>query len=180
MSCIKEHKLTKTLLTLVGFGLLLFSFPGLALTEKTDQIILLHIKNLKTEKELTLKAIVSTSLEALKHSKKVVIFFDAGAVKAIKIGRWYGGDTTILDKVDFNEEQREKLSKSLNISLASTPSNYGELFRLLRGKGIELYANKTILTELKIEDGQYDTAFEPIDQEQIVDLLLTADVYVSH
>jgi hypothetical protein len=99
MSYSKQYKLTKTLLLLVGFVLLLFSFPGLALTDKTDQIVLLHVKNLKTEKELTLKAIVATSLEALKHSKKVVIFFDAGAVKAIKIGRWCGGDTTILDKV---------------------------------------------------------------------------------
>lgn len=50
----------------------------------------------------------------------------------------------------------------------------------MRGKGIELYANKTILTELKIEDGQYDTAFEPIGYDQIVDLLSTADVYISH
>jgi hypothetical protein len=180
MSCSKEYKLTKTLLILVGFFLLLFSFPGLALTEKTDQIVLLHVKNLKTEKELTLKAIVATSLESLKHNKRVVIFFDLGAVKAIKIGRWYGGDTTVLDKVDFNEEQRKNLSDSLNISLASTPSNYGELFRLMRGKGIELYANKKILTELKIEDWQYDTAFEPIDYREIVDMLSTADVYVSY
>ena len=85
MSYSKEYKLTKTLLLLVGFVLLLFSFPGLALTDKTDQIVLLHVKNLKTEKELTLKAIVATSLEALKHSKKVVIFLMQGLLKLSRL-----------------------------------------------------------------------------------------------
>jgi hypothetical protein len=170
----------KSILLSIIFVLLALFSSGPAFSQKNDQVVLIHVKNLKTEKELTLQAIVATSLAALNQSNRVVIFFDAGAVKAIKIGRWYGGDTTILDKVDIKGEQHKKLSGELNISQASTPSNYGDLFRLLRGKGIALYVSKPIIEELELDDEHYDTAFDPIDYEKIMEMISSADVYLSY
>lgn len=151
-----------------------------AFPQKTDQIVLFHVKSLTANKEFVLQSLVETCLETLKHSNKVIIYFDLEAVKAIKIGSWYGGDITILDKVDLNNEQRRKLSANLKISLASIPSNYGELFRLIRGKGIELYTNETILKKLGLGDEEYDMVFVPIGNEQFVEILLNSDVYVSY
>lgn len=127
-----------------------------------------------------LQAITTTSLEALKLRKKAIIFFDVEAVKAVKIGRWYGGDTTILDKVRIKDDQRKKLSNELNISLASLPSNYGELFRLLRGKGVDLYFNEAVMKALNIEDEGYDLAFTPINNDKIAEIFLNSDVYISY
>jgi hypothetical protein len=82
--------------------------------------------------------------------------------------------------VKIKDDQRKKLSNNLNISLASLPSNYGELFRLIRGKGVELYVNDTVLKALKIEDEKYDFAFTPIGNDRIIEIFLNSDVYLSY
>lgn len=164
---------------LLALGQLLL-FTGPAFSDNNDQVVLIHVKNLKTNKLLRLQTITSTGLEALQHGKRVIIFFDVDAVKAVKIGRWYGGDTTILDKVRITDEQRRKLSSDLKISLASLPSNYGELFRLIQGKGIQLYVNGTVMKALKIDDEEYDFAFTPVYDDKITEMFLNADVYVSY
>jgi hypothetical protein len=158
----------------------LFVFTNRAFPENADQVVLIHVKSFKTNKEFRLQSITDISLEALRHRKRVIVLFDIEAVKAIKIGRWYGGDTTLLDKVNIKDNQRKKLSNDLNISFSSIPSNYGELFRLMRGKGVELYVNETVMKALKIEDEEYDFAFTPISNEKIVDIFLNTDVYLSY
>jgi hypothetical protein len=158
----------------------LFVFTDRAFSENTHQVVLIHVKSLKASKEFRLQSITDTTFEALKRGNRVIVLFDVEAVKAIKIGRWYGGDTTILDKVKIKDEHRKKLSNDLNISLASLPSNYGELFRLMRGKGVELYTDKMIMKAMKIEDEEFDTAFTPIDSDQIFDIFLNTDVYLSY
>lgn len=158
----------------------LLVFTEHAISENTDKVMLIHVKGLKTNKDLRLQSITDTSLEALKRRNRVIIIFDVEAVKAIKIGRWYGGDTTVLDKVNIKDDQRKKLSKNLKISIASIPSNYGELFRLMRGRGVELYVSKLVMEAMKIDDEEYDTAFTPINNDHIVDIFSNADVYISY
>jgi hypothetical protein len=171
-------------ITIFFHGLLalfvLFVFTDIAFSENTDQVVLIHVKSFKTNKEFRLQAITETGLEALKRRNRVIVLFDVEAVKAIKIGRWYGGDTMLLDKINIKADQRKKLSNDLKISLASIPSNYGELFRLMRGKGVELYANKTIMKAMNIKDEEFDTAFTAIDSNQILDIFLNTDVYLSY
>jgi hypothetical protein len=176
-----KYKPTRTII--IHGVLALFFFlvlTGQALSEKNDQAVLIHVKSIIANKKFRLQSITNTSLEALKRGNKVIIFFDVGAVKAVKIGKWYGGDTTILDKVKIKEDQRKKLSNDLNISLASLPSNYGELFRLMRGKGIQLFVNETVMKALKIEDEEYDFAFTPINDDKISDIFLNSDIYISY
>jgi hypothetical protein len=177
---IKNRPTRKTIFYWLLALFLLFNFTDQAFSENIDQVVLIHVKSVKTNKEFRLQSITTTSLEALNRKNKIIIFFDLEAVKAIKIGRWYGGDTTILDKVKIKDYQRKKLSNDLNISLASLPLNYGELFRLMRGKGVELYVNETVMKELKIEDEEYDFAFTPINNDKIVDIFLNSDIYISY
>lgn len=176
-----KNRRTGTILVhgLVAF-IFLFVFSGTAFSENTDQLVLIHVKTIKTDKEFRLQSIAETTLAALKRGNRVIILFDGGAVRAIKIGRWYGGDTTILDKINLKDDQRRKLSNDLDISFASIPSNYGELFRLMRGRGVELYANKAVIKALRLKDGEYDMTFTPIGSDQMVDIFLNADVYISY
>jgi hypothetical protein len=50
----------------------------------------------------------------------------------------------------------------------------------MRGKGVELYVNETVMKELKIEDEEYDFAFTPINNDKIVDIFLNSDIYISY
>jgi hypothetical protein len=176
-----KNKPTRTILIhglLTLFFLIVFTDHGLS--ENSGQVVLIHVKSVKTNKEFRLQSITDTSLNALKRKNRVIVFFDVKAVKAIKIGRWYGGDTTLLDKVKIKDDKRNILSNDLNISLPNIPSNYGELFRLMRGRGVELYASKNMMRALRIDDEEYDTAFTPINNDHIVDIFLDADVYISY
>jgi hypothetical protein len=151
-----------------------------AFPEVTGNTFLIHVKSLSGNRALQFHAIADTCLEALKGGHRVIVIFDVDAVKAIKIGSWYGGHTTILDRLAFDDEERKKYAETLGISVSSSPSNHGELFRLLRGKGAEQYANKEAMRYHQITEDGYDTSVVPAGPDTLIDMFNDADVYISY
>lgn len=151
-----------------------------ALPGEERKVLLIHVKTFDGDNAHRCRSIAVLSLEALSRGRRVVVLFDMQAVKAIKIGSWYGGDTTPLDKIAFHAEEREMFAKELGLSVASAPSNYGELFRLLRGKGVELYAGKRMMKAFGIRRDGYDTVVTPVETKRINDLFEESDVTVSY
>jgi len=152
---------------------------GPALAQDGGRVFLFHVKSSFRSCD-HVSTVPQMALGALQKGYRVILLFDSRGVKLIKIGAWYGGDTTALDKADITESERKALAARLNLSLASTPSNYGEFLRLLRGKGVELYANEKMMDFYGIEKDEYDTAVTPVGIEKIVELFEQADIYVSY
>lgn len=157
----------------------LFFWTGSAPAQDGDRVFLFHVKSSFRSCD-HVATVLQMALSALQEGYRVILLFDSRGVKLIKIGTWYGGDTTALDKADLTESERRSLANRLDLSLASAPTNYGELIRLLRGKGVELYANEKMMGLYGIEKDEYDTAVTPVGIEKIVELFEQADVYVSY
>lgn len=58
-------------------------------------------------------------------------------------------------------------------------SNYGDLMRLFRGKGVALYVNADMMRLHDIGEDEYDTAFVPVGPGEMLEILEGADPYVS-
>jgi predicted peroxiredoxin len=86
----------------------------------------------------------------------------------------------VLDKIDISKEERASLAAQLGFSPASAPSNHGEFIRLLRGKGVELYANEEMMRIYRIAKDKYDTSVIPVGLDRMMELLSEADAYLSY
>jgi hypothetical protein len=86
----------------------------------------------------------------------------------------------VLDKIDISKEERASLAAQLGFSPASAPSNHGEFLRLLRGKGVELYANEEMMRTYRIAKDKYDTSVIPVGLDRMMELLSEADAYLSY
>ncbi len=92
----------------------------------------------------------------------------------------FGGDKTPLDKADLSERERKNLVKQLRLPLESVPHDYGEYIRFLGQKGIELYANRTMMLLYKIGEKEIEQAVTPIGLQKMVELFENRDVYVAY
>jgi hypothetical protein len=101
-------------------------------------------------------------------------------VTALKKGGLFGGDKTPLDKAALPERERHSLVRQLDVPLESVPHDYGEYFRLLGEKGIELYANRTMMLLYKIGEDEIEPAVTPVGLEKMAELLTNRDVYVAY
>jgi hypothetical protein len=143
------------------------------------EMLVIHVKTLADQNNQFF-FIPQLALRALETGHRVAILFDAKGVMAIKIGHWYGGDTTVLDKIGISKEERASLAGQLGLSPASAPSNHGEFLRLLRGKGVELYANEEMMRTYRIAKDKYDTSVIPVGLDRMMELLREADAYLSY
>jgi len=117
---------------------------------------------------------------ALQEGYKVTILFDASGVTALKKGGLLGGDKSPLDKASLPERERRSLSTQLGLPLESVPHDYGEYIRFLKSKGVELYANRTMMLLYKIGENEIEKAATPVGLKQMVEILKSADVYVAY
>lgn len=146
---------------------------------QNKETLIIHVKSLADQNNRFF-FVPQLALRALEMGHRVIILFDAKGVMAIKIGHWYGGDTTVLDKIEISKEERASLAAQLGFSPASAPSNHGEFLRLLRGKGVELYANEEMMRTYRIAKDKYDTAVIPVGLDRMMELLSEADAYLSY
>ncbi|MBI4720737.1 MAG: DsrE family protein [Chitinivibrionia bacterium] len=166
-----------SIMTLIFFSacpILAFSESGAAKT------FLIHVKSPMTKHDARTVFIPHLALSALQQGYRVVILFDDDGVSAIKIGVWYGGHTTPLDKTALPEEERRALATLLGVPDPSLPDNYGDFVRFLKGKGVELYANKIVMELRNIGGEKYDHAVTPVGMDRMVEILGGATIYVAY
>jgi hypothetical protein len=144
------------------------------------ETFLIHVTSPLTKYTARTRSIPFLALDALERGHKAAVLFDDEGVKAVKLGAWYGGDTSPLDKTRLPEPDREALAARLRVPVKSIPDNYGDLLRFLKGRGLELFVSKETLAFHGIGEDKYDHAAEPIDLRTIMELLEKAEVYVAY
>lgn len=178
-TCIRREYSKPRVMTAVFSFLLVLFFP-LAVYPEAEKSFLFHVTSVPDSDEDQFYAIPQLALKALQKGHRVTILFDARGVKLIKIGHWYGGDTTILDKVDVTEEERQLLSVELGLPSSSVPGNYGDLIRFMKGRGVLLFANRKMMNFYGISDEEYDFAVTLVDSVRVLQIIEEADIYVSY
>lgn len=160
-------------------GLILLATPAIA-GSGDGKTFLIHAKTSMSLDDAQICAVPNVAWAALAKGYKVTILFDASGVTALKKGGMFGGDKTPLDKADLPERERKSLVAQLGIPLNDVPHDYGEYVRFLGQKGIELYANQTMMLLYKIGDDEIEQAVKPIGLKKMVELLENPDVYVAY
>lgn len=142
---------------------------------------LIHAKTSLKLDDAQICAVPNVAWTALSKGYTVTILFDASGVTALKKGGMFSGDKTPLDKAALPERERESLSSQLGVPLLEVPKDYGEYIRFLKEKkGVNLYANRTMMLLYKIDDSEIEPAVTPIGLEEMVKLFETADIYVAY
>jgi predicted peroxiredoxin len=141
---------------------------------------LIHVTSSMNKHDARTVVMPHVALTALLQGYKVIILFDDEGVQAIRIGHWYGGHTTPLDKTPLPEEELRSLSALLGLPPTDIPDNYGDFLRFLKGKGVELYANKVAMDLRNIGGDRFDHAVTPVAVEKMVELFERAAVTVAY
>lgn len=144
------------------------------------KIFLVHVTSPMTKCDERTVFIPHIAIDALERGYKVAILFDDEGVTAVRIGEWYGGHTTSLDKTAIPEEELRILSTRLGVPSSSLPDNYGDFLRFLKGKGVELYANKAAMDLRNIREDRFDHAVTPLPIGKMVEIFERAAVTVSY
>ena len=165
---------------IVVFLILMF-LPTAALAgSDTPKTFLIHVKSSLNKHDARTVVMPHVAVTALQQGYKVIMLFDDEGVQAIKIGHWYGGHTTPLDKTALPEEELRSLSTALGVPSTSIPDNYGDFLRFLKGRGVELLANKVAMDLRNIRGDRFDHAVTPVSIEKMVELFERAAVTVAY
>ena len=167
----------RALLTIIFLLLLpVAAFAG----SDTPKTFLIHVKSSMNRHDARTVVMPHVALTALLQGYKVIILFDDEGVQAMKIGHWYGGHTTPLDKTPLPEEELRSLSALLGVPSTGIPDNYGDFLRFLKGKGVELFANKVAMDLRNIGEDRFDHAVTPVAVEKMVEMFERAAVTVAY
>ena len=153
--------------------------PASAAPEK-GKTLFIHVKSQLSGDDARMAIIPLVVVNALRQGSHVVLYFDAGGATAVRMGRWYGGHSTPLDRAAIRSQERRRLADLLGLQPADLPDNYGDLLHFLKGRGVAVYVNKTALQLRGIKDDEYDHAAEAITEERMIELLGQSTIYVSY
>lgn len=162
---------------------LILTAPVLAAGATARQVqptLLVHVTSLldgSTDRTVLVPQMVAG---ALKQGHKVIILFDADGVLSLKVGRWFGGHSTPLDRVTIPSRERVHLAGLLGTAPDSIPDIYGSLLHFFKGRGVAVYVSSEALRLRGISTDGYDRAADAVDAERLVDLLTGADFYITY
>ena len=145
-----------------------------------ERMLLVHVTSLLDDSADRTGLVFRVIATGLRKGYRVVLLLDAEGAGSLKMGRWFGGHSTPLDRAPIAPNERERLGMLLETTAEGLPDIYGSLMHFLRGRGVAIYVNKRALELRGIGDEQYDHAAEAVTEEQIVDLLATTAVYVAY
>jgi hypothetical protein len=162
--------------------IVLFAAPAASAEAAKEQetVLLVHVTaplDKDTGRTVLVFRVIAT---ALKKGHHVVLLFDAEGVSSLKMGRWFGGHSTPLDRVPLSEPDRDHLAAALGTTPDGIPDIYGSLLHYLKGRGLAVYVSKRALELHRINTDQYDHAAEAVAEARIVDLLTAATAYLSY
>lgn len=160
-------------------GLTLLAGPAFA-GSGDGKTFLIHAKTSLKIDDAQICAVPNVAWTALSKGYEVTILFDASGVTALQRGGLFGGDRTPLDKAALPERERQSLVQQLGVPLESVPQDYGEYIRLLKQKGVHLFANRTMMLLYKIGEDEIEKAVTPIGLTRMLELFENPDVYVAY
>jgi hypothetical protein len=108
---------------------------------------------------------------ALSKDRKVVLLFDGEGVLSLKVGRWFGGHSTPIDRIDISMQERQHLAGLLGTTPDGIPDIYGSLLHFFKGRGVKVYASEQALRQQGLWPDRYDRTAEPASAERMRELL---------
>lgn len=160
--------------------LVFFLFTATSVLSAEKKVFLVHAKTSLKLDDAQICAVPNVALAALKQGYRVIILFDASGVTAISKGGFFSGNKSPLDKASLPERERKTLAAQLQLPLASMPHDYGEYIHFLKKRGVELYANRTMMLLYKIDDDNIDAQVTPIGLPAMIKLMAAADIYTAY
>lgn len=145
-----------------------------------EPTLLVHVRSLLDSGNDRILLVPRVIAAALHKGHRVVLLFDAEGVMSLKTGRWFGGHSTPLDRVDITEKEKQDLARLLATTPDDIPDIYGSLLHFFKGRGVAVYVNKQALRYRGIDDEHFDHAAEGVDGDRIVELLAGSDRYVAY
>ena len=159
---------------------MLFPAPLSAADAEPGRTLLVHVKTRLDGGNDNTRLIPQVIAGALKKGYKVVLLFDGEGVLSLKMGRWFGGYSTPLDRVDITPKEQQHLAGLLGTTPESIPDIYGSLLHFFKGRGVAVFVNKQALRLHGIDDDHFDHAAEAVGEDRIVELLAGAGMYVTY
>lgn len=167
----------KPILRVLGAAVVLCALSASAQAQ-SPRSVLIHVKTALSLDDAQICAAPNVALASLKAGHKVTLLFDASAVTSITKG--YGwrrrfSSTSAMDRAKLPERERRSLSEQLGVPLEQVPHDYGEYLGFLKGKGVEIYGNKTMMLLYNIDPAKTAPAVVPVGLEKMVELFNAAD-----
>ena len=169
-----------TLHTVALCGLLAL-LPSLA---AAAEHVLIHVKTALSVDDAQICAVPNVAWATLAEGNQVTLLFDASAVTSVTKGfgwrGWFGSETTAMDRAALPERERESLSRQFGVPLDGVPRNYGEYLAFLKGKGVELYYNRTMALLYNIAPETIDSNLTPVGLKEMADLFGSVDRSIGY
>jgi hypothetical protein len=173
--------MTRTMLTLAIAFLLASSPVVLTAAEKgREKVLLVHVTTLLDGYQDRTALVFRVVAAGLKKGRHVILLFDAQGVASLKIGRWFGGHSTPLDRVLISPQDRKDLAAMLGTAPEEIPDIYGSLLAFLKGRGMEIWASKRALELAGLWPDRFDQIAEPTSEERMLELLGRANAYLTY
>jgi hypothetical protein len=171
----------RSMLVLAMAFLLASSPVVLTAAEKGQKKVLLVLVTTLLDSDQDRTALVFRAVAAgLRKGWHVILLFDAQGVATLKIGRWFGGHSTPIDRVLIFPQDRKDLAAMLSTAPEEIPDIYGSLLAFLKGRGVEIWASKRALELAGLWPDRFDQIAEPADEERMLEFLGRADAYVAY
>jgi len=167
----------RSVVILICIGML---SPVVSAGQETGRTVVIHVKSVPGDDEGRFFSMVRLAIAGLERGNKVAMVFDGKGARSVRLRNWYGGDTSLLDRLDLTPAEQETLAPTLGLTVASMPDDYGDLLRLLRGKGVELYVSSDMIRLHGIKDEELDNVFVKAGPAKMLEILDRADIYISY
>lgn len=167
----------RPILRVLGVVVALYALSASAQAQ-TSHRVLIHVKTALSLDDAQICAAPNVALASLKAGHKVTMLFDASAVTSITKGfgwRRKFSSTSAMDRAKLPERERKSLSEQLGVPLVQVPHDYGEYLGFLKGKGVEIYGNKTMMLLYNIDPAKAASAVVPVGLDKMVELFNAAD-----
>lgn len=148
--------------------------------DDAEKTLLVHVTSLLDNHTDRTGLVFRVVAAGLREGKKVVLLFDAEGVGSLKMGRWFGGHSTPIDRVAIPERDRVEIAALLGATVEGIPDIYGSLLHFLKGRGVSVYVSGRALGLRGIGKDRYDHAAEVVTEERIVEVANEAGSYLSY
>jgi hypothetical protein len=173
--------MTRSMLALAIAFLLTSSPAVLTATEKEQKkVLLVHVITILDSDQDRTALVFRVVAAGLKQGRHVILLFDAQGVASLKIGRWFGGHSTPIDRVLISPQDRKDMAAMLGTAPEDMPDIYGSLLAFLKGRGVEILASKRALELADLWPDRFDQIPEPASDERMLELLDRANDYLVY
>ena len=173
--------MTRRLLALAITVLLSSSSVAAAAAEQGKaKVLLVQVTTLLDDSTERTALVFRVVAAGLKQGRHVIVLFDDGGVASLKMGRWFGGHSTPMDRAAVSPQDRRDLAALLGTAPEGIPDIYGSLLAFLKGRGVEVRASKRALELAGLWPDRFDQIAEPAGEERMLELLGQADRYLAY